>query len=211
MTSRIGVFGGMFDPVHNGHIEAANLAVSALELDQLRLVPCALPNHRDPARATAQQRVRMLELAISGWPKLSVDQREIEREGVSYAVDTLQSLRDEFPEHHLVFIMGLDSFNTLPQWHQWLRLFELAHLMVLNREGGELSEEVCEALKPYGRLVAKSSALFEQSVGNVYFEEAFANDFSSSRLRERMRANEEVDSMINERVHLFIEDERLYR
>ena len=211
MTSRIGVYGGMFDPVHCGHIRAANYAARLLELDRVLLIPCAIPNHRGPAAASPDQRVSMLRLAIQGRPKLEVDCREIERPGVSYAVETLQSLRDELNDEQLVFILGLDSFNTLPQWHEWQRLFDLAHLLVLNRQDGSLSDSVCQQIDCRNRLVNKPAELFNKTSGNIWFAEEFAIDVSSSSVRDKLRANEGTGNMIDEKVSLFIEDNRLYR
>ena len=211
MTSRIGVYGGMFDPVHAGHIRAAVYAAELLELDQVLLIPCATPNHRDPASTSAEQRVSMLRLAIQGRPRLKVDCREIERPGVSYTVDTLQSLHDERVGEQLVFILGLDSFNTLPHWHQWQRLFELAHLLVLNRDAGEMDESVCDEIDCAGRLVAEPEQLFGKASGNIWFAKDFDFEVSSSRVRDCLRANEGTDNMLDEKVSLFIEDNRLYR
>ena len=211
MTSRIGVYGGMFDPVHIGHIKAASYAAELLELDQVLLIPCATPNHRDPAKASAEQRASMLRLAIQGRPRLKVDCREIERPGVSYAVDTLQSLHDEHSDGQLVFILGLDSFNTLLQWYQWPRLFELAHLLVLNREAGQMDPSVCAEIDYSRRLVGAPGQLFNSASGNIWFARDFDFEVSSSEVRDRLRANEGTGTMLDEKVSLFIEDNRLYR
>lgn len=211
MTSRIGVYGGMFDPVHIGHIKAATFASKLLELDQVLLVPCAIPNHREAACASAEQRISMLQLATQGRKRLKVDGREITRPGISYAVDTVQSLRDEYPNEQLVFILGLDSFNTLPQWHEWRRLFELAHLLVLNRSGGELDQLVCDEVDFSRRLVAEPQQLFSKASGNICFAQDFDIDVSSTRVRDLLRANEETGNLLDEKVGLFIDDNKLYR
>lgn len=211
MTSRIGVYGGMFDPVHNGHIKAASFAASLLDLDQVRLTPCSVPNHRDPATATSEQRVRMLELATSGRPKLLVDQRELQRPRVSYTTETLRSVGEEFTAQTLVFILGLDSFNSIPGWHQWEELFELAHLLVLNRSGGKLDASVCEQLDYEERSVEEPLQLFESEKGGIYFAQDFAVDLSSSMVRYRLRANEDAARMLDGKVSLYIDDNKLYR
>lgn len=211
MTSRIGVYGGMFDPVHNGHIKAASFAASLLDLDQVRLIPCAVPNHRDPATARSEQRVRMLELATSGRPKLCVDQRELQRTGVSYTTDTLRSLSEEFSARTLVFILGLDAFNSIPHWHNWPELFELAHLLVLNRRGGKLDAAVCEQLGYEERSVPEPLQLFNCETGGIYFAWDFDIDLSSSAVRDRLRANEETARMLDGKVSLYIDDNKLYR
>ena len=211
MTSRIGVYGGMFDPVHNGHIRAASFAASLLDLDQVRLTPCAVPNHRDPATASSEQRVRMLELATYGRPKLCVDQRELQRAGVSYTTDTLRSLSEELSARKLVFILGLDAFNSIPHWHNWQELFELAHLLVLNRSGGMLDANVCEQLGYEERSVEEPLQLFNSETGGIYFAQDFDIEMSSSVVRDRLRANEETARMLDGKVSLYIDDNKLYR
>lgn len=211
MTSRLGVYGGMFDPVHNGHIDAARFAVSLLNLDRLLLIPCATPNHRDPATASAEHRLRMLALAIADYRKLAADAREIEREGISYAVDTLAELRDEGDYQELVFVMGLDAFNTLPQWHQWQRILELCHVLVLNRDGARLDEQAATAIGLASRRVDTPEALFAEHSGRIYVAEDFDYGLSSTQVRSSLRANERTEKMLDEKVRLYIEDHRLYR
>ncbi len=211
MTSRLGVYGGMFDPVHNGHIDAARYAVSLLNLDRLLLIPCATPNHRDPATASAEHRLRMLAMAIADYRKLAADAREIEREGVSYAVDTLAELRDEGDYQQLVFVMGLDAFNTLPQWHQWQRILELSHVLVLNREGARLDDQAATATGLASRRVDTPEELFAEDRGSIYVAEDFDYGLSSTQVRRSLRANERTDKMLDEKVRLYIEDHRLYR
>jgi nicotinate-nucleotide adenylyltransferase len=130
---RLGVMGGMFDPVHDGHLAAARLALDALALERVHLVPCARPNHRSEPGISAEHRVAMLELAIAGDQRLIVDTRELQRPGVSYMVDTLRSFVEEFPHAILVYILGQDSFYSLPRWYQWRELLDLCHLAVINR------------------------------------------------------------------------------
>lgn len=211
MTSRIGVYGGMFDPVHRGHLEAASYAVSQLNLDQLRLVPCSIPNHRDPASASSEQRVQMLELAIRGTDRIIVDQREIDRDGVSYTVETLKSLRQEYSEAQLVMVLGLDSFNSLLQWHLWQNLFDYAHLFVLNRSGGELLPEVLNKIEYKNRAVDRPGRLFDQHHGAIYFARDFNFDVSSTQVREAVIAKEKLDHLLSEDVESYIEANQLYR
>jgi nicotinate-nucleotide adenylyltransferase len=211
MTSRIGVYGGMFDPVHRGHLEAASYAVSQLNLDQLRLVPCSIPNHRDPASASSEQRVQMLELAIRGTDRIIVDQREINRDGVSYTVETLKSLRQEYSEAQLVMVLGLDSFNSLLQWHLWHDLFDYVHLFVLNRSGGELLPEVLNKIEYENRAVDRPGRLFNQHHGAIYFARDFNFDVSSTQVRKAVIAKEKLDHLLSADVESYIEANQLYR
>ena len=130
----LGIYGGTFDPVHYGHLRTALEVKEALRLAELRFLPCRLPPHRGAPGASAEQRWQMLQLALAdAEPGFALDRRELQREGPSYMVDTLASLRAEFPGRPLCLIVGLDAFCGLAGWHRWRELFELAHLAVMRR------------------------------------------------------------------------------
>ncbi len=131
----IGIFGGTFDPVHFGHLRPALEVQQALGLDEVRFIPAGQPPHRDMPHATAPQRLSMLQTAIEDQPGFAADEREIQREGPSYMVDTLALLREELGQIPLCLILGYDAFLGLPAWHQWHRLIELAHLVITHRPG----------------------------------------------------------------------------
>ena len=136
----IGVLGGTFDPIHYGHLRPAKEALVTLGLDQLRFVPAARPPHRRSPVASAEQRLRMVELAVADEPCFVVDDREFGRPGPSYTVDTLISMREEFGERTLCLLMGTDAFDGLDTWHCWQRLPQLAHLVVMYRPGWPVPE-----------------------------------------------------------------------
>ena len=132
----LAILGGTFDPVHHGHLRAAWEAAEALEAD-VRMVPARTPPHRPPPIADAAGRVALLRAALEGQDRLVLDTRELERDGPSYTVDTLASLRAELgPERPLVLLVGADAFAGLSSWHLWRDLFGLAHIGVLTRPGG---------------------------------------------------------------------------
>jgi len=133
----LAILGGTFDPIHNGHLRAAWEAVEALDAE-VRMVPARTPPHRPPPVADAAGRVALLRAALSGQDRLSIDTRELDRDGPSYTVDTLASLRAEIgPDRPLVLLVGADAFAGLASWHLWKELFRLAHIGVLTRPGGD--------------------------------------------------------------------------
>ena len=133
---RIGVFGGTFDPVHNGHLRTALELVGALQLDELRLIPCHTPALRTRPAATATQRLAMLRLALADCAPLQCDDREIRRGSTSYTIDTLRSLRAELgASARLCLIVGADAFAAFDSWKEWDRMVELAHIVVMERPG----------------------------------------------------------------------------
>jgi len=130
----IGLFGGTFDPVHDGHLRPALEIYSALELDEMRFIPAAQPPHRQTPQASASQRRDMLELALADQPGFVLDDRELRREGPSYMIDTLISLRADLGSARpMCLILGQDAFAGLDSWHRWQELLDLAHIVIAQR------------------------------------------------------------------------------
>ncbi|MFZ5621703.1 MAG: nicotinate-nucleotide adenylyltransferase [Pseudomonadota bacterium] len=136
----IGIFGGTFDPIHFGHLRCAWEIAEQLALREVRMLPARVPPHRDQPVASADQRRRLLELALAGQTLLRLDTRELERDGPSYMVDTLSSLRGEVNDEPLCLILGQDAFNGLDTWHRWEAIPGLAHLVVITRPGSALAD-----------------------------------------------------------------------
>lgn len=156
MTIRI-CYGGTFDPVHNGHLAVARAARDALQAHgpasasgvNVFLLPAADPPHKGPTHADAQQRARMLELAIAGETGLKVDRRELRRDGPSYTIDTLLELRAEFGAAlPIVWLVGGDSLNQLHTWHRWRELFVHAHIVAVQRPGSHVDPETLGRVAP---------------------------------------------------------------
>jgi len=132
---RIGIFGGSFDPVHYGHLIAAECAREQAGLDRVVFVPAAAPPHK-PGRILAdpQARLEMLRLAIGGHDAFTVSTTEFDRGGTSYTVDTLTALAAEHPEDSLVLLLGPDSLAGLDSWREPGRIATLAEIVPLERE-----------------------------------------------------------------------------
>jgi len=139
VTEPIGILGGTFDPIHFGHLRPALDVAEQLGLANIRLIPSARPPHRTQPEASPEQRLAMLHLAIKNTEHFVVDDRELHRQGESYTVDTLLSLRQEFPETPLFLLIGMDAFLDIQTWHQWQRLITLAHIVVMQRPGESMS------------------------------------------------------------------------
>ncbi|KGQ20718.1 Nicotinate-nucleotide adenylyltransferase [Lysobacter dokdonensis DS-58] len=148
MTPLVLCFGGTFDPVHTGHLAIARAVRDALHAD-VHLLPSADPPHKGPTHASAEQRARMLDLAVEGEHGLIVDRRELRRAGPSYTVDTLRELRAEYGPHApLVWMVGGDSVFGLDSWHRWRELFELGHLLAIDRPGSPIDPDALKARAP---------------------------------------------------------------
>lgn len=131
------ILGGTFDPVHFGHLRPALDVQQALGIEQVRLLPCRLPVHRTQPNLSASQRLQLLELAINGEDGLAIDSRELQRDGPSYMVDTLESLRAEAGQQPVCLALGMDVLAELDSWHRWRELLSLCHLVVMQRPGGQ--------------------------------------------------------------------------
>ena len=165
---RVAMLGGTFDPVHLGHLRSAVELREALALDHVHMVPARVPPLRDTPQVTPAQRLALLQLGIGDTPGLVADPRELERDGPSYSVDTLASLRAEYGEQaRLVMALGHDAFLRLTEWQAPERLFELAHLVVIARPGFDapLSPALAELIE--GREVDTPVALMQCAAGHL--------------------------------------------
>ena len=189
------LYGGTFDPVHNGHIAIARDARDALDAD-IHLVPAADPPHRPPPGAAAGDRVAMLKLALADEPGLLPDLRELRRHAAdgarrSYSVDTLRGLRAELgAEAPIALLVGADSFIGLPTWKSWRDLFDLAHFVVASRAGSPLDAELppllAEALQ--GREATSPDQLRGQPAGRVLYLRHPLHAQSATDIRHRIAA-----------------------
>ena len=177
------LFGGTFDPVHVGHLRVALEAAETLDAD-VRLMPANTPPHRPAPVANAAQRTAMLERAIAGQPRLSVDARELKRTGPSYTLDTLTELRSELPrEQSVAILLGEDAFAGLPTWHRWRELFGFAHIVVMTRpgHGGELPRELADEVRHRNGTVAD---IARAPSGRIVHIAVTPLEISSSRVRK---------------------------
>ncbi len=215
-VSPITAFGGTFDPVHWGHLRVAADAASSLGLPEVRLIPSKRPVHREATGASAEHRLAMLRLAAAEVPGLAVDARELERASPSYTVLTLESLRAEYPQRPLVWLIGLDAFLGLPSWREWTRLFELAHFVVLNRPGyGEVPQAVIASL-PWvsSRQSDSKQVLFEEPAGRVLLHLVPPQPISATAIRQAIARDVPEASYADwlpRPVLAYIREHRLYR
>ena len=135
MTRRIGLLGGTFDPVHNAHLALARIALDTLVLDELRWVPAGTPWQKARVITKAKHRVAMLQLALAGEPRFTLERCELERTGPSYTLDTVRELQQREPGATWFLVIGQDQYANLPTWHGWQELLPLVTLAVAARPG----------------------------------------------------------------------------
>lgn len=210
MRRTIGLFGGTFDPVHNGHLRMALEAGEELALEQVRLLPCHRPPHRETPNVDSDQRTHMLRLAVESCPLLKLDDRELRRDGPSYTLETLQSLRAELgPEVSLVWIMGSDSFLGLESWHCWRELLDYAHLLVVTRPGWELpGEGVLHDWLLEHR--AEPRSLEATPAGSVLVRSLRLLPISATEIRQIIAGGQSPQFLLPESVWQYVQKRRLY-
>ena len=205
----IGIRGGTFDPVHFAHLRATEEVSTALELDRVHLIPGSIPPHRKQPIATPQQRLEMLRLAIGNNDKFIADDRELQREGESFTVDTLRSLRDEFgSEIPIALIIGMDAFQTFTQWHAWETIITLSHLVVTSRP-----DYTAQPLQGWAEamLTKDTSLLKSKAAGYLYFVNTTSISISATDIRKQRKANQSVRYLVPNDVHNYLQANNLYR
>ena len=220
LSQRLAVlYGGTFDPVHNGHLGVARHARDALQA-QVRLMPAADPPHKGPTHADAAQRARMLALAVGDEPGLCVDLRELRRDGPSYTVDTLRELRAEVgADAPWAILVGADSFRALDTWHRWRELFALAHVVVAERLDGGANAPVSPsrglpqavAAEAEGRWTERVEILHAEPAGRILALRQPLFPESASGLRRRIARGEPWRDQVPAAVADYIADHGLYR
>jgi len=208
----IGIFGGTFDPVHFGHLRPALDMRQALEFEELRLLPCRQPPHRDQPHATPEQRLTMLQLATRGEAGLSLDGRELHRDGPSYMVDTLLSLRAELGDKSsLALLIGMDALHGLDRWQRWWELVDLCHVVVAMRPGWTAPQQGAVADLVRARQVDDAALLRELPAGKVMFCSVTSLDISASRIRALVADGKSARYLLPDAVLEYIQMTGLYQ
>jgi nicotinate-nucleotide adenylyltransferase len=207
----IGILGGTFDPIHNGHLHVATRLLERIPFDQIRLLPCFQPVHRPPPVASPEHRLTMTQLACANLPNICVDDHEIKRQGQSYMIDTLRTLKQENPSDHLCLILGQDSFQAFPQWRQWHDIIDYCHLIVVNRPqaNNHYGEELNNFIKLHQ--TQEISTLTSISSGYIYFCEIPPLDISATQLRSKLSRQIFDENAIPTAVSEYIQQHTLYR
>jgi nicotinate-nucleotide adenylyltransferase len=201
----IGILGGTFDPIHRGHLQIATRVLAQLGLQQMQLMPCALPVHRDRPHASPEHRCAMIRLAIEGHAGLDLNALELERKGPSYSVDSLREIRRE-TDAGLVLVLGADAFNGFAGWKSPYEILRLAHLVVCCRPGFEVESDLFAEQR-----VESAAALSSRATGCILLQRVDAIDCSSSTVRAALQAGEDARKFLAPPVADYIDQHNLYR
>jgi nicotinate-nucleotide adenylyltransferase len=195
---RIGILGGTFDPVHNGHLHIANALRAALDLERVVWVPAGRPPHKTGQIVSSDRdRLAMLELALAGSATNQISTIDIERSGPSYTADTLKILAERFTPARLFFLMGEDSLRDLPTWHDPERLLQAAELAVAARPGVDADLESVVRRVPTVQ-------------GRVHLIPTKEVAISSSDIRRWVGEHQSIQGLVPAAVEAYIRDHGLY-
>lgn len=207
----VAIFGGTFDPIHHGHLRAASELADQLQVRDFRLLPAGQPAHRDRTEASAEQRLAMVRLALQAHPDLGLDDREVRRSGRSFMVDTLSSVRAESGAKPVLLCLGQDAANDLLSWHEWPRLFELAHLVVMRRPDSRMDYPSPLAEEMQRRQQDQVSALMNHSAGGVCHLTITQLAISATDIRQQLARGVSPRFLLPSSVLAYIHQHQLYQ
>jgi nicotinate-nucleotide adenylyltransferase len=219
---RIGLFGGTFNPVHIGHLRAALEVKEGFDLDQVILIPAALPPHKMPGDvADAADRLHMLNQALEDSPGLTISDVELKRSGPSYTIDTVQHFKHTLPDQSRIYlIMGMDAFLEIDTWKSYDELLLQIPFIIINRpkSGSAVSDSGWKFMENF--LASKISAdyVFSESQScyrapnkqPIYVFEVTSLDISSTRVRNLSNTGRSIEYLVPQKVAEFINSKGLY-
>jgi nicotinate-nucleotide adenylyltransferase len=205
------ILGGTFDPVHFGHLRAAKEVREQLGVKSVSLMPAGNPPHRQNSVSDPQHRLAMLQIGTKGMIGVHIDQRELNRDGPSYMVDTLVEIRGEARERPVILIIGQDSANTLDSWHRWQDILPLAHLVIMTRPAKPVTYSTDLELTLTRHLAEEPACLWSAPAGRVLNVQITEQDISSSQIRAMIRKGESPGPLLPGGVLSYIEMHGLYQ
>ncbi|GKS69407.1 nicotinate-nucleotide adenylyltransferase [Nitrosomonas sp. PY1] len=214
--SLVGIYGGTFDPIHFGHLRVAEELIDSINLQHIIFVPSGEPRLRGAPIGTRHQRTEMIRLAIQNNHRFSIDEREINRPGISTTVESLREFQRESVDNRILcFILGIDAFIKINQWHQWREIFNLCHLLVVARPGYDaiydnqtVPQEVVQEFML--RRTISVNYLTQQSAGLIYIAQTSLLEISASQIRHLVSVDKSVRYLLPDRVSDYISTNHIY-
>lgn len=209
----VGIFGGTFNPIHFGHLRMAQELADTLGMDEVKFIPSANPPHKDSVMVSAEHRSAMVKLAIADNSLFSVDELELKRDGTSYTIDTLISLRESLgSDTSLCLMMGSDAFVKLNTWHRWQELLDYAHIVLVQRPSTHphdaLPSEVETLLRDH--FTEQHTDLSNHNAGSIMMQQITAQDISSTGIRGLLEHEVAISYLVPYAVAEYITQQKLY-
>ncbi len=193
---KIGIYGGTFNPIHNGHLHLLQTALDRLRFDRVLVIPTNIPPHKvERDLASNKDRLEMVRLAVEGMDRVWVSDMEQRAKGKSYTILTVKKLRAMFPGAELTLLMGADMLLSFDRWHRWREILALASLAAFARSEGETE------------LLERKAA----ELGNTRVVRVEPLPMSSTMIREMIRRGEDISALVPEKVCAYLREKRLYQ
>lgn len=210
LEKAMGILGGTFDPIHFGHLRTALELYQALDLAEVRLIPCYQPVHRKLPIATPNQRLAMVQSAIVNESALTVDDCEIRRQGPSYMIDTLLDLRTRNPNTPLCLIMGIDALLGFPSWHRYQDILTVAHLIIAHRPHYHVPQTgtIANLLKKH--LIHSHTALHTTLSGHIILHPVTPLEISATDIRKQIAMDRNPRFLLPDPVYQYIKEHGVY-
>lgn len=206
----IGIFGGTFDPIHFGHLRTVLEVMLGAGLDEVRFIPLNQAVHREQPVIDGASRLRLIKAAIRDQPGFVADDRELLRQGESYTVDTLGSLRQEFSDSSICLIVGGDAFRQFLTWHRPLEILDMANLIVMQRPGhSDFSAPALQTLINE-RVIDQAEHLRHQPAGRIFFQPVTQLEISATSIRALIASGASPRYLLPEGVMQIIQERNLY-
>ena len=207
----VALLGGTFNPIHFGHLNLANCLVDYLQVESVRMIPCAIPPHRETPSVSAEQRLAMLQLAIDDHPLLTSDDLELRKSTPSYSIETVQQIRQQVGEETpLFFCIGMDSLLTIDSWHHWQQLLDYCHLAICPRPGYKLPIKGHLAEWIEQNLCDDIDRVKTLAQGCLHLCKIPLKDISSTAIRDSIKCAQSIDHLTPKSVVNFITKHSLY-
>lgn len=213
---RVGLLGGTFNPIHNGHLKAAELVCRRLALEKVLFIPSYIPPHKENFEILPpSHRMRMVKLALESFSNFFPSEVEIEAPQTSYSIDTISKLKKIYPQAELFFILGIDAFLEIKTWKEYQKVLDQCSFVVISRPGYQL-EDAWTALKDEyaSRLMELPSGIEPPEIMRpplIYLMELETLPISSTGIRKRIKANLSIEGLVPEPVAVYIQTNRLYQ
>lgn len=214
---KIGLFGGTFNPIHSGHIKAARRVQEKFRLNKLLFIPSYIPPHKKSGMvASSTHRYRMVEQAVSSFPRFIPSAIEIEAGGKSYSIETLKKIQKIYPESWIFFIMGADAFLEIETWKDYQKLLQQCNFIVITRPGYDLGEAKKVLGKEYIPAIywLSPEEEFDESMlssAHIFFLPIETPDVSSTDIRQRIKFGNSIKGMVPDSVEKYIKKNGLYQ
>jgi nicotinate-nucleotide adenylyltransferase len=214
---KIGLFGGTFNPIHLGHVKAAEIVAERFLLDKLFFIPSYIPPHKESDQiASPGHRLRMVELALEPFPRFFPSSIEVDAGGMSYSIVTLKKMKIQYPEARILFLLGVDAFLEIETWMDYESVLEQCSFIIMSRPQFRLGDAHRVLNSTYSQRIIDLSSTdtafsIDLSANLIYLIPIQALDISSTEVRERVNSNQSIKDLVPESVENYIKENGLYQ